>query len=145
MKQTRFLGALSIVAVALFILVPNVLMVQRPRQFYLEDPLHVDERRRLVGSLVEEMSEMKESETEPKEWGYLYDADSLWPMDSYTIVIALERFILEENTYPDQMGILYSSEFLSPSDLNGKYVLELENGTWRVKRDESFVLVAEGN
>ena len=57
MKQTRFLGALSIVAVVLFILVPNVLMVQRPRQFYLEDPLHVDERRRLVGSLVEEMSE----------------------------------------------------------------------------------------
>jgi len=145
MKKTGVLGGITVVALLLFILIPNVLMVQRPRQFYLDDSSQVNERKQLLSTLQEKIAEMKASDTEPKEWGYLYDSDALWPMDTYTIVIALERYILEEGKIPSSIDSLYSRNFLSPSEVNGGYVLELEEDNWKLKRDKSFVLVAEGN
>ncbi|MCA9434876.1 MAG: hypothetical protein KC978_03780, partial [Candidatus Omnitrophica bacterium] len=107
-----------IVILIISIVVMNLLMSPEPREFYLENPKNLDARGELIDSINAEIEGLLAS-GEEYPWGYAWDADALWPLDTLTTVRSIQEFYLEKERLPSAIDEIEKADLISSASTKG--------------------------
>ncbi|MCA9417032.1 MAG: hypothetical protein KC917_12205 [Candidatus Omnitrophica bacterium] len=133
-----------IVILIITMVVMNLLMSPKPREFYLENPKNLEDRKELINSVNAEIDGLLAT-GEEYPWGYAWDADALWPLDTLTTVRSIQVFYLEKERLPSAIDEIEKAGLISSASTKGSYALRLNDDGWKLVRESSLVPVAYGN